>query len=305
MEFIPVRRYAVDADAFFAGVEQGEEGFVPRALAQRCAPAMNGLIARYGLAGKRVLSLGSGEAFEEFWFYKASCTLVLNDLDETGSFERYLQLLPSPGSARLDYVTSDAGALVEKLGGRESFDVLYVSSFHPDEMRREEMQQDFRARRSVVAKARFVTWPRGEAPYHDTLVSAAGCIGAGGLAIFQHYRGGVNVAANRHYLRDVARQFGEHGLTLLEVYCFCEAPAVVLVVAIKAGAADAQRHARELAGRPAIRSFHGRYPDDKRNNVVRAYSAAGGLRQRIAFWRWVLAYHARWAFRRAAGRTGL
>jgi hypothetical protein len=297
------RRYLVDADSFFAGVEHGVEQFVPRETALRCADAMNGIIRRFGLNGKRVLSLGCGEAFEEFWFYKASCKLTLNDLDQTGSFERYLQRLPAPRRAELDFVVGDAGAFVARHSGDELYDVMYVSSFHPDEIRREEIQKEYIRHRSSLMKSMFITWPTGANGYHETLMNAAGCLRPGGLAIFQHYRGGVNVATNRHYLRDVHRQFKHNGLSLLEVYCFKASPSHLLVIAIKADPPEARRLARSLADRPGIQEFHGRYPNDIRKDVVRVFSAKNRASDYARVWRWTLTHYGRWLRRRIKADT--
>jgi hypothetical protein len=269
----PGRRYVVDADAFFAGVTDDPERFVSRKWALRCATAMQGIIARYDLMGARVLSIGSAESFEEYWFYKASCQLTLNDLDKTGSFARYLEQIPPPGNSALIYVIGDANELVREISNPD-YDVLYVSSFPPDELRREDTQANYTRVQPWAMKLLARTWPHGTPPYHSILMKAVDGLQPGGLAIFQHYRGGVNIAINRHYIPDVQRQFSKHGLSLLEAYCFRRSPANLLVVAFKGSPRQARQRAIDLVDKPTILEFHGRSENEERKNVIKAFSAA-------------------------------
>lgn len=174
--------------------------------------------------------------------------------------------------ASIRWIFEDAGEWVAKNPGPE-FDILYVSSFHPDEIRREDIQADFKERRNSDEAYHHITWPRGEKPYHDMIVNAFGKVHDDGLIILQHYRGGVYVKENPHYLDDVVKQFSAHGVTLLEVYCFRQSTAHLLIAAYKGERKSALAFQRSLKSRPPINSFHGRYGDDSvRNDVVNVYA---------------------------------
>ena len=232
-----------------------------------CRDAMLGLIERYQLAGKSVLSLGCGESFEEFWFHDNGCSLTLNDID--------LHFDPEgcQGTGLIFY-HGDAGAALADIEDGQ-FDLLYVSSFHPDEIRREEIQAEFATRRSPEQAYHHVTWPEDEMPYHETLHAALSKVRDGGLAIFQHYRGGVYIDSNPHYLDAIEKQFQSMGVRLLEVYVFRRSTAHLLVVGYKGDAAPALELSKALKARPEIKTFHGRYGDkDISTDVLNVFELA-------------------------------
>ena len=232
-----------------------------------CKDAMLGLVHRYDLSGKNVLSLGAGEAFEESWFYNSDCTLTLNDIN--------LSFTPAvcQGSG-LTFYHGDAGAaLVDIPDGR--YDLLYVSSFHPDEIRRETIQADFVAQQTEDQAAHYITWPDDELPYSETLNDALAKIRDGGLVIFQHYRGGVCVDTNPHYIDEIEKQFQSAGVQLLEVYTFRRSTPHLLVVGYKGDASHALEFSKSLQARPEIKTFHGRYGDKEiSTDVVKVFELA-------------------------------
>lgn len=271
-------QYVIDAERYYNGINDDLNTSSGHAFAGAVnvflsKPAMNGLIERYSLFKKSILSLGSGTAFEEYWFHQAGCKLVLNDLDiPTHNIEKYLITLPQAGATDFVFWIDDADNALTELPAAQ-FDALYVSSFHPDEIRREQIQEEFKARRSADEAYRNVTWPSDALPYSNTLVSAISKVKAGGIAIFQHYRGGVYVDSNPHYIDAIRSQFREHGAELLETYAFRKSPPHMLAVAYKGTAYEAQEYAQEvLSSRPEIQTFHGRYPDESiKTDVVKTF----------------------------------
>jgi hypothetical protein len=224
-----------------------------------CKPTIGELVARYDIVDRDLLSLGAGPAFEEYWFAQADCRLTLIDIHE--EVEAHVSALPKviEGDSRpLTYVIEDAGRYVEARPQAE-FDVLYVSSFHPDEIRRERIQEAFCTTRSPEQAQNYVSWPAGTEPYHEMIVRAFRKVREGGLIILQHYRGGPYVTHNAHYIDDIASQFRCHGAALLEVHCFRKSPAHLLVTACKGADDIAAGIMRELGHRPPITMFHGRY----------------------------------------------
>ncbi len=252
--------YSVGAEAFYRDLAIREAHNI--ALTEQ---AMKGLVARYGLSGKRILSLGSGNAFEEFWFHRAGCALVLNDIDPPHLALHLAERLSALPPGDLTFHIEDADATISRYG--EEFDALYVSGFHPDEARRASIQEDFKARRSPEQASQYITWPAGEKPYHPTLTRALNCVRRGGLAIFQHYYGGVYVDANAHYVDDLARHFRSAGFRLREVYCFRQSPAHLLVIASKGW--------RPIRG-PDVVTFHGRYSLDLKTDIMRVFPPSDG-----------------------------
>ena len=154
-------------------------------------------------------------------------------------------------------------------------DLLYISSFHPDELRRESIQAEFVPRRSPEQAYHYVTWPDGELPYHRTIYDALAKVRDGGLVILQHYRGGVCIDYNPHYIDAIREQFESAGVQLLEVYAFRRSTAHVLVVGYKGDAVHALEFSRSLQVRPEIKTFHGRYGDKEiSTDVVKVFDFA-------------------------------
>ncbi len=119
----------------------------------------------------------------------------------------------------------------------------------------------------------YVTWPPCAQPYLDTLMKCGHTVKPGGLIIFQHYRGGVDLTYNRHYLPLVRKQMREYGMELIEVHYFANSPAIQLLVAVKGDLQTGIRFLKSLQGRPEIRTFHGRYPlPEYKNDVLRGFS---------------------------------
>lgn len=240
-----------------------------------CEAAIRQLVDRYELAGKDTLSIGAGRAFEEYWMGKAGCrlTLVDLDLDTVARLEEHLLSLPRTpaGPETLSYVIGDALEYC-KSAAFAKFGVLYVSSLHPDEIRREEIQKTFIAERTEAARQSYLTWPRGSRPYSQYITAGWSLIADGGLAIMQHYRGGVDVVMQPHYLDDMQDQMAEFGLALLEAWCFRQSPQHLLVIAVKGGHEHVSAWEGRLASRPPITTFHGRYPDASiKNDVIKIF----------------------------------
>jgi hypothetical protein len=225
-----------------------------RSLIARCERPMKELIARYGLAGKKILSIGAGEGHEEYWFTQAGCVVTLNDI--VSHTQPYLR---SARKGQDRYVVADAREFLSKTD--ELFDAIYVSSFSPDEERRDQIQEEFKLCRSEHERYHQVTWPLGPEPYHPVLVAAFSRLRSGGLSIFQHYRGGVSLESNPHYIGAVTKQFQRCGVHVLELHHFRASSQNLLLTARKGSAFGARLRGKMLDFRPPITCFHGRYED--------------------------------------------
>lgn len=275
--------YRISAKEYYGSWSSCESGFDFHGNVEKCKKPMQGLIERYSLSGKDVFSVGAGLAFEEFWFMDAGCRLTLNDNGE--DFPEVPERLEASGqrecgvSSNVDkeplstirWIIEDLGQWLKQHPGAE-FDLIYASGFAPDELRREKIQSEFLEVRTDDEAYHYITWPKGTDPYHEMLVGTFDKLREGGLVIFQHYRGGVYVKENHHYLKDIERQFGEHGIHLMEVHCFRNSTAHLLVTGFKGTQEQAEAMSHKLSSQPAIKSFHGRYVDaETRNDVVKVF----------------------------------
>lgn len=111
---------------------------------------------------------------------------------------------------------------------------MYISSFHPDEIRKGNIQYEYNATRTLLDRVKNPkTWPSNEKPYMPVMMEATEVVKHNGIIIFQHYAHGVDLNKNPQYLQAVKDQFAANGNTLLEVYIFKKAPSVILLSALR------------------------------------------------------------------------
>lgn len=216
----------------------------------RIGTAIHQLVHRYGLAGRSVLSLAGGKCDEERFLLGHGVQLTVIDIDEHGTIEPNLAQA-EPGPVR--YLIADASAAGE-LG---PFDVLYSSSFTPDELRRDAIVHRTAGpdhARMVAANGHY-EWPWWEEPFHPTLMRLAGQVKPGGLVIIQSYYGGLDTLIHRYYLWACDRQLAAAGLELRELYRFRTTIGVCLYVAT--------RGPRALPLASPLTLFHGRAPQEQ------------------------------------------
>ncbi|MCC6315349.1 MAG: hypothetical protein IT337_15200 [Thermomicrobiales bacterium] len=184
------------------------------------------MIARYGLRHKRVLSLGGGRALEERWLAELGPNNVtVIDLDHpNGNIEPVLRSAPA---GEMHYVIGDALEPWE-----EPFDVLYLSGFAPDEMRRWEIVTSHQG------------WPVDAEPFHPAVMAHAGRLPVGGWMLVQSIGYSLDARGNPAYLPAAAAQMERNGLRLVEVHRFVGLPGVMLYAGLRMG--------------PALTTFHGR-----------------------------------------------
>lgn len=203
---------------------------------------MNQLISRFNINSKTVLSVGSGLAFEEFWFYKSNCKLTLIDLDQHGSFSNELKkILHTKSNNTLRYITDDANNLKEYLD--EKFNVVYFSGFTPNELRNRTIRWIYkkpylgRPINKILKKTNLhfesLSWPKNKKPFIDLVEKILdNSLDAGGLFIFQSYASGV-IANDEIYIDCIKKQLESIKARLLEVYCFNGYPNIHLIIALK------------------------------------------------------------------------
>jgi hypothetical protein len=261
---------------------------------EACEKPMQGIIARYNIRNSKILSLACGTAFEEKWFYESGNRLTLNDLDvpnyHTERYLKYLDKCEGDGPDCLTFFIEDA-AETAKLCKGKGFDFLYISSFHPDEIRKGNLQKEYNATRSLFDRVRNpATWPPNEKPYLPVMMEVTKAVKDNGIIIFQHYAHGVDLYRNPQYLTALKDQFGANGNTLLEVYCFKKAPAIILLSAFRGSEEEAKKYLSGIQNNPAITQFHGRYPNESiKTNIDKVYDLyTGKMIKPIWKFKWVL-----------------
>lgn len=252
-----LRAYDIDSGVFFRSLAS---------YAPHHADTMTELIERYGIIGKKVLSVGPGDCAQEYWFHKLKNSLFLIDIDERGLLEpRLKKLAESKGSAadsdRITYVIGDAVHVSSWLN--DKFDVIFTSGFTPDEFYRTHVQEGFRERvKDSNLLSTIGAWPP-DAPALSPLTAEIIDRGLAddGLFILLSYRGGPGVIRARNYLPSMREQLQALGLHLLEVHCLASVPGVHLVIAQRSRDPEAiARRRTALMSMPPLKAIHARTP---------------------------------------------
>lgn len=205
----------------------------------------------------------------------------MNDLDvpnkHTGPYLKSLDKFYSNGQDCLTFYIEDAAETVRRCKGK-GFDFLYISSFHPDEIRKGNIQKEYNATRSLLDRLKNPqTWPSNKKPYMPIMMEAMEVVKDNGIIIFQHYAHGVDLYKNPKYLKAIKDQFAANGNTLLEVYCFKKAPSVILLSALRGSDNEGKKYLSAIQSNPEITQFHGRYPDEAiKTNVDKVYDLYTG-----------------------------
>lgn len=265
-----LRTYRVAHDDFFSFADAPELRESFDMFYQRCKEPMRELIEKYGLHSKRVLSVGSSLGYEEYSFYENGCILTFCDIDEHKTIEPYLKKLPDAGKKNaLTYFVGDAGNLINVLEHR--FDICYVSSFTPNELRNRYMKRVYR----MPYLRRFLdktigrlgmdflyrglwSWPHDKNALIDLVINIAdSALDHEGIFVYQSYASGVDARDSR-YVNSIRRQLESIGIYLLIVYYFKNYPNIHLVIGFRGQLQDAVKFMNEVRGRKALSVFHGR-----------------------------------------------
>jgi hypothetical protein len=229
------------------------QNFSPMGLpyARRIEAAVAQLAHRYGIRGKSILSLGGGIGLEEFYFWHHGNRLTFVDIDEHGQIEPILKKAPS---GDLHYVIDDANNVELS----QPFEVLFMSGFTPDELRRSEIVQQRGGetfRRMLELNEGAWEWPWWEDPFHPIVMRFARNLRQGGTMIVQSYCGSLDALDHRYYLWACDRQLEQNGLHLRELYRFANITGSMLYVIAK-GKPDWPLF-------PPLTRFHGRAEADR------------------------------------------
>lgn len=237
--------YRVDPAALFARVVSRPNPGIEDAMRQ--------LIERYGLRNKNTLGVGSAVSLEEYWLWKAGCTLTLIDIDEHGGLEPWLKTLP-PGD--LTFIVGDAIAhfkpktrlfgLIEEPAVKQ-FDLLYLGGYTPDVFWRNDIIRERQ------------TWPANLGPFHSSVMHAARQLKDGGIFVNLCFGLGLDALYHKNFIPAAQHQLAREGIRLIDVHRMKETVGVNLFVG-KVGSDKME------LGRPLTR-IHGRGPDEPAERI--------------------------------------
>ena len=261
--------YRIDYEEFFSYLHDPTQKELFEKLKELCREPMNQLIKKYNLHSKKVLSIGPGAAFEEYWFYKNGCQLTLLDIDESKSIEPILKKIEQTEEGNfLKYIIDDANNYKKYLN--EKYDVVYFSSFTPNELTNRAIRHKYQlsiVRRGLnplsrKTKINFLqkqwTWPHNEKPFIDFVMEIMETVlGTGGLVIHQSYASDIDTRSI-NYIDRVKEQLDSINIRLLAVYYFIDRPHVKLIIGYKNNLSEAIKFATKIKNNPEINSFHGR-----------------------------------------------
>jgi len=244
-----------------------------------CEKAIKQLIKRYNLKGMDVLSIGPGGGHEEYWFgIKGGNRLTFFDIDEHGEIESELKKmanLPHVDNTNkvIDYYIGDftkCGLAISK-----KFDLLYLSGFTPNEVRR--AHGPIRIIRRLLKFKIFRAinlFAIMREPFHNSMYKAFSMAKPNGLIIIQSYYGGIDVISRKSYVEAINRAFAKANIILLDFFCFESEPGVQLIVGFAGGKKQALEFYKNIVA--SITTFHGRAKlEGKIKHVYSLISAAG------------------------------
>lgn len=216
-----MRFFRLDKNLFFKEFLSGRKN-------EYIQTAMQDLIKRYDIRGKKILSIGPGDCEQEFWFSSDDNSLLLVDIDEGGAIEPGLVKIASQTSettqGSITYAIGDARRLNDYLV--EPFDVLLSFSFTPDEYYRSRVQDENKS------PDRNFNWPVGTETFSPILCEMFKQLPDGAVFISLSYCGGPD-ALSPTYLSALHETLKNHDMKLLEVYALKSSSGVHLVVAQK------------------------------------------------------------------------
>jgi hypothetical protein len=232
-----MERFAVDGSAMYRRFW----GDTPNRLEDTSGQ----LARRYGLSGKRVLSIGGGAGAREHFLIEAGNAATVVEPDRKGNLRKFFQEAPC-GS--LQYIVADPGEVDEV----EPFDVLLSSGFGTDETRRGAIirQRGTPCFQRMITEVGAWDWPWWEDPFHPTLMRFAARLPRDALMIVESCSAGLDVHDYRCFLPACDRQLMQNGLQLVEFYRFAKTVGIMLFVIAKGSPT--------LPLREPLTSFNGR-----------------------------------------------
>jgi len=259
--------YRIPYDEFFSFQHNSDLKNYFEKHSRQCQQPINELIKKYNLSKSKVLSIGPKTGHEEYWFYRNDCDLTFIDMDEDHNLKPLLEKLSSNQLQKsLTYIIDDARNFQKYVS--KKFDVVYFSSFTPNELR----NWDVVSKRKLSFGKKIINrignqlnissfnlkWPPNIIPFIDlTIKIIKNTLKIGGLLIYQSHASGVDTRS-QDYLKLINYQLSANGFQLLPVYRFVDFPAVHLVVGFNGSKNNAIEFLKTIRNNPEITTFHGK-----------------------------------------------
>jgi hypothetical protein len=198
----------------------------------RIAEAIDQLVRRFNIRSQSIVSLGSRFGREEYFFMRHGNRMTMIDIDEPNPEGQIEPLLKTANPGELRYFIGDAN----EVRLPEPFDILFMSGFGPDDLRR----------RAIMKNGK---WPADADPFASMVMRYADQLKPGGLMINQSITGGPDIPSRPDFLPACDRQLARHGMKLIELYRYSGTGNNLFIVS---------KGERPKPTPPPITVFHGR-----------------------------------------------
>lgn len=226
---------------------------------KNCASSMTQIINRYDIKNKKVLSLACGNGFEEFYFLQAGNSLDMSDADlPYGTITPWVKKCAVQHETDVLFTIEDCRDTPKRYENKPVFDVVYVSSLHPDEAYRGRIQSKFIRSNLLKALLTFKTFPKVDF-YSEYLTPIFSILKPGGIVIMQHYGFTVPIVLNSSLIPDCSDQLKKFGLSHVETWAFKAETGNSLNVYGKMNESQTNEYLKYLDNKPAITVLNGRY----------------------------------------------
>jgi hypothetical protein len=240
-----------------------------------CELPVKQLIDRYNIKNKKVLSLGCGNGFEEFHFTNYGNSIVLSDADlPYGNIRPWVEECSVQHNTGLVFSIEDCKDVSNRYSNLPEFDVIYISSLHPDEAYRGRTQSAYIKSNIFKVLATFKTWPKVDY-YSEFVTQVFSILKPGGIVIMQHYGFTVPIVLNYDSIPNCSEQLKKYGLSHIETWAFKRDSGNILNVYGKHMTEVQIGHYLESLNKlPQLTTMNGRYSAKLQNDhreIFRAY----------------------------------
>jgi hypothetical protein len=224
-----------------------------------CASSMTQLIERYNIKNKKVLSLACGNGFEEYHFLQHGNSLVMSDADlPYRTIKPWVEKCSVQHNTGVTFNIEDCKEAPNRYLNQPEFDVIYISSLHPDEVYRGRIQSNYISSNLLNYLFTFQTFPNVDF-YSEYVTPIFSVLKPGGIIIMQHYGFTVPIALNTSLIPNCSAQLKEFGLSHIETWAFKKDTGNCLNVFGKMNEANANEYVTDLNDQPEISMLNGRY----------------------------------------------
>lgn len=211
------------------------------------------------------MSLGCGNAFEEFHFLQHNNKLILSDADlPYGTIGKWVKKC-SVNKSDLVFHIEDCIETSKRY--EDYFDVIYISSLHPDELYRGQKQYKFLINNWYLLIFNLRTYPSSEI-YSEYVLSSIKTLKKSGLIILQHYGYTIPIINNTKYIELASKQLSKYDLSHIETWAFNNDSGNLTNIYAKISENDADNYMENLKNKKDITQLNGRYFTKHSNSKI-------------------------------------